>query len=186
MAAFEFVFDGKLFTEQLFGSGYVSEFQQVIRQFAPTAPQAVLEWGSGISSLVLLEMCQGWNSSLFLTVDHLPAYQQAVFAGRSLPGFLRMQSIRLDPRRSGSDEPGYSTFPLALKRKFDVVFIDGRRRVECAYVAALMAHPETIVILHDYRRMRYQSVLRLYDVVSDGEQFRVMRPRPAVLKALQA
>ena len=35
-----------------------------------------------------------------------------------------------------------------------------------------------IVVLHDYRRRRYDMVRVLFDIVEDGSQFRVMRPKP--------
>jgi hypothetical protein len=40
-----------------------------------------------------------------------------------------------------------------------------------------MSHHETIVALHDYRRTRYQPVTALFDIVEDGPQFRVLRPK---------
>jgi hypothetical protein len=73
----------------------------------------------------------------------------------------------------------YSTFPLSLGYKFDFIYIDGRRRLECALTAAIMCHPQTIVVLHDYRRTRHQSVKGLFDIVEDGPQFRVMRRKHA-------
>jgi len=185
MSNFDFTFNGKTITEATHEPGYVAEFQRALRELVPRPPQAVLEWGSGTSSLILLEQCAIWNFNLFVTIDDSAAYQQAVFAGRNLPPFLRME-VRSVVGALGQEaaEANYSSFPLTLNRKFDLVFIDGRRRVECAYTAALMAHEDTIVILHDYRRARYRSVLWLYDVVADGRQFRVMRPRPGVLRAL--
>ena len=44
-------------------------------------------------------------------------------------------------------------------------------------MATLLSHPDTIVVLHDYRRTRYQPMKALYEVIEDGSQFRVMRLR---------
>jgi hypothetical protein len=43
-----------------------------------------------------------------------------------------------------------------------------------------LCHPDTIVVLHDYRRRRYQPVKALYEILEDGSQFRVMRLLPNV------
>jgi hypothetical protein len=58
--------------------------------------------------------------------------------------------------------------------------------MECAMVATLVSHSGTIVILHDYRRARYQSVRLLFDIIEDGPQFRVMRPSDIVLARAEA
>jgi hypothetical protein len=56
--------------------------------------------------------------------------------------------------------------------------------MECAFVASVLSHAATAVVIHDYRRARYQPVLALFDVVEDGEEFRVLRVRPSVLSAM--
>ena len=55
--------------------------------------------------------------------------------------------------------------------------------MECALVASLLCHEDSVVLLHDYRRARYQVARAFYDIVEDGPQFRVMRPKPALLDA---
>ena len=75
----------------------------------------------------------------------------------------------------------YATFPLSIEARFDIIFIDGRRRMECAFTAAQLCRADTIVILHDYRRGRYQGVRFLFDIIEDGTQFRVMKLKPLFL-----
>jgi predicted O-methyltransferase YrrM len=49
---------------------------------------------------------------------------------------------------------------------FDIVFIDGRARVECAKYIFPLLHKDSIVIMHDYfGRHRYHSVLEWYDEI---------------------
>jgi hypothetical protein len=55
--------------------------------------------------------------------------------------------------------------------------------MECAFIAALLCRNTSIVTIHDYRRTRYQPVLALFDLIEDGPQFRVLRPRASVLAA---
>jgi hypothetical protein len=181
-----FVFKGKTTAASAYGSDYISEFSRILDTRLPGPPARILEWGSGLTSLVLVEKAKRWGTTLFLTMDNNREYQEAVFAGIDRPDFL--QYISLDqqgPTRGQADEGlNYSTFPLSLGEPFDLIFIDGRRRMECAYMAALMAHENTLVVLHDFRRRRYQAILGLFERVEDGPQFRVLRLRRDLVEPL--
>jgi hypothetical protein len=182
---FGFDFKGARVSAAKFRPTYIAEFQRVLTTYATNGTASILEWGSGLTTQILAAHAARLpNVELFLTIDSKPAYQQAIFAQRERPAFLRALALDLRGPQSLDPELPYSTYPLALGRKFDLIFIDGRRRMECAFTAALISHPETIVVLHDYRRPRYQPILALFDVIEDGEEFRVLKPRPAVLTAL--
>lgn len=56
--------------------------------------------------------------------------------------------------------------------------------MECAFIAMLLCHEKTIVVVHDYRRLRYQPILALFDLIEDGREFRVLKSRPSVLSAV--
>jgi hypothetical protein len=118
---------------------------------------------------------------LFLTIDSNKKYQDDVIAPIQRP-YLKgvvasMTGTCVDDRDPGFN---YSHTPLELGGNFDFIFIDGRRRVECAYVAALVASENSVVVVHDYRRDRYQSILALFDVIEDGPQFRVLKVNPVL------
>jgi hypothetical protein len=182
-----FEFNGRRVTARKFGPTYIAEFQRVVRTYVPAGARNILEWGSGLTTLVLSTHAQSLpDVELLLTIDNEPGYQDAIFAQHPRPEFLRMMTLDLTgPRKSGADpELAYTTFPLRFDRKFDFIFIDGRRRMECAFVASLLSHAATAVVIHDYRRARYQPLLALFDVVEDGEEFRVLRVRPSVLSAM--
>jgi hypothetical protein len=49
----------------------------------------------------------------------------------------------------------------------------------------MIARPTSIVVIHDYRRTRYQPVLALFELIEDGQQFRVLKPRVDVIEALR-
>ncbi len=184
-----FEFSGKTVRGAAYGHGYLSELCRILDTYVEAAAKSVLEWGSGLTTQVLAEYGQTkWNTELLLTIDNNRSYQEAVFANRAKPAFLMAKCLdQIGPTRSSADQGfNYSTFPISLKKTFDLVLIDGRRRVECAFIAATVCDAETLVILHDYRRERYQPILALFDVVEDGPQFRVLRLRPAMLAAMQA
>jgi hypothetical protein len=170
---------GVVRSSHAYGADYLSEFQRILLQHVKPGTRAFLEWGMGHTTLAILELRDRLAiDNLFSIDDSQPFLDQLL---PQLPQWSGFHPICLDlqgPKFGDRDpELNYSTWPLSLKRKFDFIFIDGRRRMECAFMATLLCHAETIVMLHDYRRARYQPIKALYDIVEDGNQFRVMRPR---------
>lgn len=181
---FGFRFGTEYVNPRYFGPTYIDEFQRVLRTYAASGTANILEWGSGLTTQVLARHAESLPAvELLLTIDSNADYQKAIFADRVRPPFLKEVALdTIGPRNCGADpELAYSTYPLSLGRKFDFIFIDGRRRMECAFIATLLSHSKTVVALHDYRRGRYQPILALYDVIEDGAEFRVLRPRPSIL-----
>lgn len=118
------------------------------------------------------------NIGSVLSIDDNEAYSNAVRTHVSSPDFELLCVDLVGPKRNQSaPEPNYSTCPLSTGRSYDLIYIDGRRRMECAMMALLLGDGSQVVILHDYRRGRYQPVRHFYDIIEDGDQFRVMRPK---------
>lgn len=161
-----------------YGPDYADEFRRVLLTYAPNARQ-FLEWGAGYTTRLIAEHCARNKGEYFLTVDDNRDYLRDVITPLLGHRFVNACAIDLvGPCVNDRDEgPNYSTYPLTLGRRFDFIFIDGRRRMECALMARLMCHRETVVVLHDYRRTRYQPVRALFSIVEDGSQFRVMQPK---------
>lgn len=176
----EFSFKGQRIHAGSYGADYLPNFRRAVERHAPPGTRAMLEWGSGLTSLVLLEYGARWGVELFLTLDNNAEWQRAVFAGRETPPWLRAACLDPQGPSQSQSDPGlhYSAFPLGFGRRFDLVFIDGRRRVECGLTAALLCHEGTRVLLHDWRRARYTALLGLFEVVEEDAQFRVLRLRP--------
>jgi hypothetical protein len=182
---FGFVFQGKQVTAQKFKPVYISEFRRVLETYAPAGVRSILEWGSGLTTQMLAEHASRLTDfELLLTIDSNAPYQEAIFAARERPAFLKEVALDLVGPQSLAPELAYSTYPLGLGGKFDLIFIDGRRRMECAFIAALVCHEKTVIVVHDYRRLRYQPILALFDLIEDGKEFRVLRPRLSVMAAL--
>lgn len=180
---FGFTFKGARVDAGKYGLKYVNEFRRVLHTYVARDVKNILEWGGGLTTQILAAHAQALGSvELLLTIDNKPEYQKAIFAERPRPDFLKEAVLDLTgPCQSRRDpELAYSTYPLGLGRKFDFIFIDGRRRVECAFIASLLCHENSVVAMHDYQRARYQPVLALFDVIEDGAEFRVMRPRASV------
>jgi hypothetical protein len=188
---YQFEFNGQIVAQDTYGHGrdddraegtYLGELAEIAGRYCGGRTGNILEWGSGISSLMLSDFLAERQRGYLLTIDHNQPYLRAVVSAASASEVVTALAIdTVGPRESESDLClSYSTVPLHYPDTFDLISIDGRRRMECALTAALISHEETVVIIHDYRRWRYQSVLGLFDVVTDGEQFRVLRLKPGM------
>ena len=177
-----FEFEGKIINESFFGSGYFFEFTQILNQGSQRKIKKILEWGSGLTTLLMAKFGCQINADLFLSIDDNKNYQNAIFFNKVKPHFLHFVAQDLVGTKLSQQDVGlnYSHFPLSISDTFDFIFIDGRRRVECAFVASLLCHQETIVVLHDYKRERYQSILKLFNIVKDGRQFRTMQIKESI------
>ncbi len=73
--------------------------------------------------------------------------------------------LRIDDRRAlrGFEMNDYVKFPLRLKRKYDLIFIDGTKRVRCMEIALKILKKDGIVILHDAQRVSYNDGVKLYN-----------------------
>jgi hypothetical protein len=138
----------------------------------------VLEWGSGESTDVLLKEVDSRESGRLVTIDHNLSYQEEVLA--DLMGKPRLIALALDltgDLDADSPELTYATKPLSMARYWDLIVIDGRRRLECALVASIVSLPGTVIALHDYRRARYAPVLEILSLIADQPEYRVMKPK---------
>lgn len=166
-----------------YGEDYIGEFVRVISAYSPMRPLSVLEWGMGNSTRFFIDERETLNISSLHSIDHAPEYFNALRS--TLPAWNGFHSYCLDlmgTKNSDRDpELNYSSFPLLIRKNFDLIFIDGRRRMECALTAAQLCAEDTLVILHDYRRARYQSVRYLFDIIEDGTQFRAMKIKKGLL-----
>jgi hypothetical protein len=166
-------------SSRAFGLDYLAEFRRVLSQHVKPVTRAFLEWGAGHATLDILQMRDRLAIDHFFSIDDNKDYlDQLVAQFPAWSGFHPYCCDLTGPIVNDRDqELNYSNFPLGFDRRFAFIFIDGRRRLECALVASLLCHPDTVVVLHDYRRSRYQPVKVIYDIVEDGPQFRVMRLR---------
>ncbi|CAO4167872.1 hypothetical protein [Methylorubrum aminovorans] len=161
-----------------YGDDYIGEFRSVLEVYAPNA-SSFLEWGSGETTAALCEIAKGRPNPFVMSIDHVPEYQDLVASSMPMYPFLHFRCLDLQgPSLSQSDQyPSYSSYPFMLGMRFDVIFVDGRRRSECALTAAQITTTGGIVIVHDWRRSRYLTFRSLYDTIYEGKQFLVLKPK---------
>ncbi len=187
---FSFYFNGqRVIASHFYDNPYLEEYCEIVARYGIRRREAhILEWGSGFTTLAASSLLLDKDIDYSITsLDDYAAYQDCVRANLYIDTRVAMILDDLaGPSKSQSDpELNYSTRPLSSRARYTMIFIDGRRRVECGYIAALVADMDTFVVLHDFRRERYQAMLGLFEVVEETKQFRIMRLRRSVHKALK-
>ena len=116
----------------------------------PAEPFSVFEYGAGASTL-------WWagRAASVTSVEHDEAWFSSLVAG--LPRTARLTHVPL------TDPEAYDKAILAESRNYDVVVIDGRRRVECSQYVPGRLTPRGIVIWDNSDRERYAQGLRQFE-----------------------
>ena len=133
-----------------------------------TPQTRVLEWGSGGSTLFFSRFVRRWD-----TIEHDTAWVAQM--RRLVQG---MPNVHLHSATHSWDKFGdgnytqfqeYVDLPAHLGLHYDVVLVDRRARIACAHAVAIyqLTAPGGIVIVHDWERIEYKSVLREFDLVQE-------------------
>ena len=132
--------------------------------------QDVLEWGSGGSTLFYSKFVKSWNS-----IEHDLAWAKQV-SQKKIPNVVyHSVPVEWDISKWCCSDGTYEEFkeyveyPKSLNRKFDVVLVDGRARVACAYsvIRNNLLKPNGVVIIHDWEREYYKEVLKSFNIVAE-------------------
>lgn len=163
--------------------GYLNLFVEILDKHAPEKVDAVLEWGLGHSTSYLYELARDRGASLFVAIEHNEQYHNAFVKSFPPAPFFETRVEDLmghSPQTVSESGENYATCVREYDRKFDVIFVDGRRRNECLLVASSIISDDGIVILHDADRTRYDVGINLFDSVeyyAETGGFRVMRKK---------
>ena len=115
-------------------------------------PMKIMEWGPGKSTAVMREECK---DAIIISVEHDPRY--ARLARETGQADHVFEFAAAQPKSK------YAVWPLECfddYQRIDLAFVDGRRRVECALVAAMIVRSGGAIVLHDAHRWHYAEVLR--------------------------
>lgn len=122
------------------------EFEYLISNL--NKDQVVLEWGSGGSTIEIAK-----HVKQLYSIEHDIHWFLKV--KRRIPANVIYQLVQ----RNQKEKPGhdgtledyfdYVNFPKSLNKKFDVIFIDGRARVDCAKIAVNLLNKGGFILIHD-------------------------------------
>ena len=97
---------------------------------------SILEYGSGNSTLYWAQLCKQ-----IVSVEH-----DALWINYIRNKFSDIPNIQL---LTASPDEGYETAPAALDKKFELIIIDGIRRIECANCAIKLLSEDGCILFDD-------------------------------------
>lgn len=138
-------------------------FEKLLRKWLrKIQPEYILEWGMGHSTKIMLEECPDAKIDTFEhDINWFKKYYEVL-----RPHFKNVNTYYFPL------DKGYATFPY---RHYDLIFIDGRMRVECMKTSKKIIDNEGVVILHDSERERYKEGIKLFTILEESEGTTVMK-----------
>lgn len=110
-------------------------------------PSRILEWGPGNSTELMHKLCP---DALIDSLEHDSKWYQDQSKKLADAKSVNIRHI------TGDD---YVLWPLD-QEKYNLVFVDGRRRVECLKVAGECLAPGGVIVLHDAERPYYNPGIK--------------------------
>jgi hypothetical protein len=107
----------------------------------------IFEYGSGNSTLYFASKVK-WVYS----IEHDEKWYKIM--KQIIPNNVNLYHIKLD---YGGE---YSMFPLTLNKKYHIIIIDGRDRVNCIKNSIKCLKPEGVIVLDDSERTQYLEGIR--------------------------
>lgn len=113
----------------------------------------VLEWGAGASSISIAKRVKK-----VFSIEHNGPFCEKIKP--LLPNNVHLSFVPYNSEEGPGEDGNYYEYQNYITKglelsqanniKFDVILIDGRARVECAKICKQLAHPDTIIFIHDY------------------------------------
>jgi hypothetical protein len=119
--------------------------------------QRVLEWGCGSSTIDISKIVKEVHS-----IEHNKDWYSKIISRISDTNITlylcEPDEEYIEGGHCGTYEQfkTYITKPINLD-KFDLIFIDGRARVECSKICEKISNDETLIFVHDYRSRYYSE-----------------------------
>lgn len=161
-------------------SDYTEEWNLLSSAFHKEA--RVLEWGCGASTLSIAPLVKD-----LVSIEHHFEWWYKI--KQQVPDNVKLNLIHRNKREADGhdgtlqDYYNYVTRPTTYG-KFDVIFIDGRARVECARVAVDMLNEGGVIFIHDMydpnpkcRRYEYEVVTEFLDLIESARCMSKFKPK---------
>lgn len=130
-------------------------------------PITALEWGSGNSTTYFHKQLR--KGSKWFSIEHDPEWAEISdnLIKSSNATDIYLHHVPADEPWSGLNDGTFDEFksyillPTSLDKKFKIVFVDGRARVECMQIGWMLLDNSGIMILHDAQRVQYRRGIPL-------------------------
>lgn len=118
---------------------------------------SILEWGSGGSTKFFTNFLNHHKISYsWVSIEYNKKWYEKVskWDMKNVKIYLfDCKNNNLKQKDTNMDD--YINFPLSLKEKFDVIFVDGRKRRRCLINSTKILAQNGVVVLHDAHRKYY-------------------------------
>ena len=130
---------------------WMSKFEVIFLKKHLKNNQKVLEWGCGSSTISISKLVKEVHS-----IEHNKDWYDNI---NSKISNTNVNLYLCEPDNEYIEGGHCGTFqqfetyikkPLELGR-FDLIFIDGRARIECSKICKDISHKDTLIFIHDYR-----------------------------------
>ncbi|SDC38890.1 Methyltransferase domain-containing protein [Shouchella lonarensis] len=141
------------------------DYEETLRKWLKKVqPKTILEYGPGRSTEMMLEECP---DARIVGIEHQEYWYKETKEKLGDRVELLLQPI-------SNIRSHYACWPLMQTevQKYDFIFVDGRRRLECLMVAQAVLNKNGVVLLHDAERKEYDLGTALFDLVEYNEQTR--------------
>lgn len=139
-------------------------FTPILEKWLKTLnPTRVWEWGPGRSTGVILNSLR--EDGHLTSIEHHPIWLAKIRAEIGIDARWTSNLVSATRRVSS-----YAHCILQTREKQDIIFIDGRRRVECAIAALQAISPEGVIILHDSCRKAYIDILNPFIELHENQR----------------
>lgn len=130
-------------------------FEKVLRHACRSVkPKTILEWGPGRSTGIMLEECP---DAILFSTEHNQSFGK--IAREMYP---KAQVFVLDATCPKSKYAAWTHECFDSDFRADLVFVDGRRRVECCMTAWMLLRVGGVLVLHDAHRWQYRRILEYW------------------------
>lgn len=122
-------------------------------------PKRILEWGPGHSTRIMITKCPK---------AEIISYENEVkwFNKRNREFGNRVKLVLAEAPINDRKRLAWKKYTTpSIKDKFDLIFVDGRQRVQCMKTATKLLNKNGVLILHDSNRKVYKPGIELFDVV---------------------
>lgn len=120
----------------------------LIKVLEVTNPKTVFEYGPGVSTSI---MSVHPSVEMIDSVEHNPAwFNKWRWEVADSVNLIYQPNMEMYPETEGRVS------------KYDLIFVDGREREKCLYVAGGRLNEQGVVILHDAERANYQEPMSFY------------------------
>lgn len=170
-----------------YGFAYDAVLRSLLEQLITDETKTIVEYGSGASTRMMCDIIETKLSRssrqklVLLTIDHTEHWQRQT--SRALPwkNYLHLRHYQLAGRCETTQDLGvsYTTAPEQLKRPLDLVYVDGRNRMQCVLFSSLLLSPDGVIILDDSKRERYQYAQHYFHEVTFHDRFTIFK-RPII------